>query len=69
MKKYNEIIQYKEPVDMLVKSDKTIREYLKKESYTLQELKDVASVKYELFQSKRSCWLMQKILVKISEQN
>ena len=52
-KKYNEIIQYKEPVDMLVKSDKTIREFLKKESYTLQELKDVASVKYELFQSKR----------------
>jgi len=52
-KKYNEIIQYKEPVDMLVKADKTIREYLKKESYTLQELKDVASVKYELFQSKR----------------
>ena len=38
---------------MLVKADKTIREYLKKESYTLQELKDVASVKYELFQSKR----------------
>lgn len=52
-KKYNEIIQYKEPVDILVKADKTIREYLKKESYTLQELKDVASVKYELFQSKR----------------
>ena len=52
-KKYNEIIQYKEPVDMLVKADKTIREFLKKESYTLQELKDVASVKYELFQSKR----------------
>ena len=26
-KKYNEIIQYKEPVDMLVKSDKTIREF------------------------------------------
>lgn len=52
-KKYNEIILYKEPVDMLVKADKTIREFLKKDIYTLQELKDVASVKYELFQSKR----------------
>lgn len=52
-KKYNEVFPLKETVDMFLKADKTIRDNLKKEDYTLQELNEMPSVKYELFQSKR----------------
>jgi cell wall-associated protease len=51
-KEYNEAMSYKESVDFLYQADKTIREHLKKEDYTLAELKEVASVKYALYQSK-----------------
>jgi cell wall-associated protease len=50
---YQKIIPYKETVDLLANADKTIREYLKKDNYTLEELNNVASVKYELYKSKR----------------
>lgn len=49
---YKKMMSYKQPVDMLYEADKTIREELKKDDYTLEELKNVASVKYKLYQSK-----------------
>jgi cell wall-associated protease len=52
-KKYNKVFPLKPTVDMFLKADKTVREFLKKEDYTLEELNDMPSVKYELFQSKR----------------
>jgi subtilisin family serine protease len=51
-KEYNKMMGYKQPVDMLYEADKIIREELKKEDYTLEELKNVASVKYKIYQSK-----------------
>ena len=51
-KEYNKMMSYKESIDYLYEADKTIRDYLKKEDYTLNELKDVASIKYSLYQSK-----------------
>ena len=50
---YQKILPYKETVDVLTQADKTIRDYLKKDHYTVEELNDVTSVKYELFKSKR----------------
>jgi subtilisin family serine protease len=50
---YQEISEYKEILDVLLKADKMIREVLKKEDYTISELKDMPSVKFELFDSKR----------------
>jgi len=52
-KEYNEVFPYKETVDLLVDADKTIREYLKKEDYTKEDLNNIASVKYDLFRSKK----------------
>jgi len=52
-KEYNEVFPYKETVDLLVDADKTIREYLKKENYTKEDLNNIASVKYDLFRSKK----------------
>lgn len=52
-KKYAEVEPNKPVVDMFVKADKTIREYLKKDDYTIEELNDISSVKFELFQSKK----------------
>ena len=49
---YKKMMSYKQPVDMLYEADKTIREELKIDDYTLEELKNVASVKYKLYQSK-----------------
>ena len=51
--KYNEVSPLKSTVDMILKSDKLIRETLGKDDYTLEDLKNISSVKYELFQSKR----------------
>ncbi|MEY2629311.1 MAG: hypothetical protein RLZZ469_206, partial [Bacteroidota bacterium] len=42
-KEYNEVFPYKETVDLLVDADKTIREYLKKENYTKEDLNNIAS--------------------------
>ena len=50
---YQKILAYKETVDLLVNADKTIREYLKKDNYSVEELNNVTSVKYELYKSKR----------------
>jgi cell wall-associated protease len=50
---YNEIMEAKENVDVLLKADKTVRDFLKKDDYTIAELKDMASVKFELYDSKR----------------
>ena len=52
-KEYNEVFPYKETVDLLVDADKTIREYLKKDNYTKEDLNNIASVKYDLFRSKK----------------
>lgn len=43
----------KENVDVLLKADKTVREALKKDDYTVSELKDMPSVKFELYDAKR----------------
>lgn len=50
---YQKVFPYKETVDLLVDADKTIREYLKKDNYTVEDLNNVASVKYELYKSKK----------------
>jgi subtilisin family serine protease len=50
---YQKVFPYKETVDLLVQADKTIREYLKKDNYTIEDLNNVASVKYELYKSKK----------------
>lgn len=44
---------YKENVDVILKADKTIRDFLKKDNYTISELKDMPSVKFELYDAKR----------------
>jgi subtilisin family serine protease len=51
-KEYNKMMSYKESIDFLYNADKTIREHLKKDDYTIEELREVASVKYALYQSK-----------------
>ncbi|MES2410145.1 MAG: S8 family peptidase [Bacteroidota bacterium] len=43
----------KETVDVLLTADKTVAEFLKKDNYTIEELKDMSSVKFELYDSKR----------------
>lgn len=54
---YNEnlkdISESKETVDILVDADKMIRQTLKNDNYTLSELKDMPSVKFDLYNSKR----------------
>lgn len=50
---YNKVFPEKETVDLLVNADKVIREYLKKDKYTVEDLKNLSSVKYELYKSKR----------------
>jgi len=52
-KKYNKVFPLKETVDLFLNADKNVREALKKEDYTSEELNNMPSVKYELFQSKR----------------
>lgn len=51
--KLKEVSESKETVDLLLKADKTIREFLKKEKYTIAELKDMPSVKFDLYDAKR----------------
>lgn len=51
-KEFDKMMSYKESIDFLYNCDKTIREELKKEDYTLEELQNVSSVKYALYQSK-----------------
>jgi len=51
--KYDDVMDSKENVDVLLKADKTVSAFLKKENYTISELKDMPSVKFELYDSKR----------------
>ena len=51
--RYDEVMDLKENIDVLLKADKTVRDFLKKENYTIGELKDMPSVKFELYDSKR----------------
>ena len=54
---YNEnlkdIQDSKENVDVLLNADKSVSEFLKNDNYTLSELKDMSSVKFELYDAKR----------------
>lgn len=50
---YQKVFPEKETVDLLVSADKTIREHLKKDNYTIEDLNNISSVKYELYKSKR----------------
>ncbi len=43
----------KENVDILLKADKAVRETLKNDNYTVSELKDMPSVKFDLYDAKR----------------
>ena len=48
-----DIQESKENVDVLLNADKSVREFLKKDNYTVSELKDMPSVKFELYDAKR----------------
>ena len=50
---YKDILESKENVDVLLNADKAVRETLKNDSYTLEQLKDMPSVKFELYDAKR----------------
>ncbi|HNP32030.1 MAG TPA: S8 family peptidase [Flavobacterium sp.] len=51
--KMKDIQESKENVDLLLKADKTVADFLKKENYTISELKDMPSVKFDLYDAKR----------------
>jgi len=51
--KLQEINELKEDVDLLLNADKLIVKELKKEDYTISELKDMPSVKFDLYDAKR----------------
>ncbi len=50
---YKEILEAKESIDVLLNADKAVRAALKNDNYTLSELKDMPSVKFELYDAKR----------------
>lgn len=51
--KLTDVTDLKENVDVLLNADKAVRQALKKDNYTLSELKDMPSVKFELYDAKR----------------
>ena len=51
--KMAEANDYKEDVDVILKADKTVADFLKKDNYTISELKDMPSVKFDLYDAKR----------------
>jgi len=59
-KKLQEAKESKETVDFILKADKTVRENLKKDNYTLAELEEMPSVKFDLFQAKRIMLMFAK---------
>ena len=59
--KLQEANEYKEDVDVVLKADKTVADFLKKDNYTISELKDMPSVKFALYDAKR-------IMLSYSEQ-
>jgi cell wall-associated protease len=50
---YKEVSEAKETIDVLLKADKAVSLALKNENYTIGELKDMPSVKFDLYDSKR----------------
>lgn len=52
-KSLEEINESKENVDVILNADKKVREALKNDNYTLSELKDMPSVKFDLYDAKR----------------
>jgi len=52
-REYKDALDLKENADVIFNADKIVRDFLKKDNYTLSELKDMPSVKFELYDSKR----------------
>jgi cell wall-associated protease len=50
---YNDVLEAKENIDVLLNADKAVSDFLNKDNYTISELKDMPSVKFELYDSKR----------------
>lgn len=50
--RYDEVMDLKENVDALLNADKLVREALKNDAYTLEQVKEMSSVKFELFNAK-----------------
>lgn len=50
--KYKEVAPLKPAVDMFLKADKFFKEFLQKEDYTLEDLNEITSVKYDVLQNK-----------------
>jgi cell wall-associated protease len=50
---YKDLLDTKETIDALLAADKTVRDFLKNDNYTIAELKDMPSVKFELYDAKR----------------
>lgn len=48
-----DIQESKENVDVILNADKIVRESLKNDNYTVEQLKDMPSVKFELYDAKR----------------
>lgn len=51
--KFADVTDLKENLDVLLKADKTVRETLKNDNYTVAELNDMPSVKFDLYNAKR----------------
>ena len=51
--KLAEVKDLKENLDVLLKADKAVRETLKNDNYSVSELKDMPSVKFDLYNAKR----------------
>ena len=51
--KFAEVKDLKENIDVFLKADKAVREALKNDNYTVSELKDMPSVKFDLYDAKR----------------
>ncbi|REG98996.1 S8 family peptidase [Flavobacterium aquicola] len=50
--RYNKAVEGKEVVDMIIASDKAVQARLKKENYTLEEVKGIATIDRELYRNK-----------------
>ncbi len=50
---YKNILESKQNVDVLLNADTAVREFLKNDNYTLEQLKDMPSVKFETYDAKR----------------
>ncbi|MEK8178973.1 S8 family peptidase [Flavobacterium buctense] len=50
---YQKVFPEKETVDLLVEADKIVKAHLKKDKYTVDDLNNISSIKYELYKSKK----------------